>query len=123
VESEPTAQPTGDEDEAATAPADESEVESPEQPDDEAGPAVEPIEGDQGEYVEQAVMPANPGVDTGFDPNRPVRTSPPPADMQEGVARDIPGDPNSEVPPGGGDPEGRPVGDDQSGDEGDDDER
>lgn len=118
MESEPTAQPTGDEDEAATAPADENEVETHENPDEDAGPAVEPIEGDQGEYVEQGVIPANPG-DTGFDPSRPVRTSPPPADMQEGVARDIPGDPNAEVPPGGGDAEGRPVGDDQAGDEGD----
>lgn len=104
MESEPTAQPTGDEDEAATAPADESEVESPDEPDEEAGPAVEPIEGDQGEYVEQEVIPANPGVDTGFDPNRPVRTSPPPPEAQSG------GEPVEE----------RPTGDDQTGDEGDD---
>lgn len=51
-------------------------------PDDDAGPAVEPIEGDQGEYVEQTPRAASGG----FDPDRPVATSPPPADLQRGVA-------------------------------------
>lgn len=53
-------------------------------PDDDAGPAVEPTKGDQGEWVEQTPGSANPTVG-GFDPDRPVATSPPPADMQSGV--------------------------------------
>jgi hypothetical protein len=54
------------------------------EPDEDAGPAVEPIEGDQGEYVEQT--PAQAGASqAGFDPDRPVADSPPPPDRQSGV--------------------------------------
>lgn len=74
-------------------------AEEPEQspPDEEAGPDVEPLEGEQGEWVEQTPQGANPGVDTGFDPNRPVRTSPPDASQQEGVPRSMTGGGNEDV--------------------------
>lgn len=93
--------------------AEEAEAESPSEPDEDAGPAVEPTEGDQGEYVEQMPQGANPGVETGFDPNRPVRTSPPDPSQQEGVARHISGGGNEDVPEGGVEAEERPTGDDQ----------
>ena len=64
--------------------ASEQEISVQEHPDDDAGPAVEPTKGDQGEWVEQTPGSANPTVG-GFDPDRPVATSPPPADMQSGV--------------------------------------
>lgn len=78
---------------------DEAELDAAEQaePDEESGPLVEPIVGDQGEYVEQLPEGANPGVDTGFDPNRPVRTSPPDAAQQEGVPRSMTGGGNEDV--------------------------
>jgi hypothetical protein len=49
---------------------------------DEEGTGVEPVEGDQGETIEQ-----EPGQTQGqgFDPDRPVRTSPPEASQQSGV--------------------------------------
>lgn len=86
------------------------------EPDEGAGPAVEPVQGDQGEYVEQMPAGANPG-DVGFDPDVPRRTSPPDPSQQEGVARHMTGGGNEDVPEGGGDPEERPTGDAQTGDE------
>ena len=59
----------------------EGDAEVQDEPDDD-GTGVEPLEGDQGEYVDQSAIPANAG---GFDPDRPVRTSPPTADSQSGV--------------------------------------
>lgn len=59
-----------------------AETQQQDAPDEDAGPAVEPAEGDQGEYVEQAPADAGP---SGFDPDRPVRTSPPTAEQQSGV--------------------------------------
>jgi hypothetical protein len=59
----------------------EDAVETHENPDDEAGPHVEPAEpteGSQGEF------PA-PAAATGFDPDAPVATSPPAASEQPGV--------------------------------------
>lgn len=54
------------------------------EPDEDAGPAVEPTQGDQGEPVEQNALPVG-GTVAGFDPDRAVSTSPPPADAQSGV--------------------------------------
>jgi hypothetical protein len=76
---------------------------------DEADSGVQPIEGDQGEYVEQDPMAAGGGQ--GFDPDRPVRTSAPTADQQSGVPQPTDGsnegvEPNEEmrgpVEPGSG---------------------
>lgn len=112
--SDPTADPTAEETAPeATEPA-ETEPTSPEHPDDDAGPSVQPTEGDQGDWVEQMPASANPGTDTGFNPDRPVRTSPPDPSQQEGVARHMSGGGNEDVPPGGGDAETRPVGNDQT---------
>lgn len=65
-------------------------------PDEEAGPLVQPATGDQGEWVgEQDAPLVQPG---GFDPDRPVRQSPPPAEAQSGVPQ-IPGGENDDVEP------------------------
>lgn len=53
------------------------------EPDDD-GTTVEPVKGDQGEYVEQTPGDAS-SASAGFDPDRPVATSPPPAEAQSGV--------------------------------------
>lgn len=53
------------------------------EPDEESGPAVEPIQGDQGEPVEH--NPQSARSSTGFNPDAPVATSPPPASAQSGV--------------------------------------
>jgi hypothetical protein len=71
--------------------------EAGQEPPDDDGTTVEPIEGDQGEYVEQVPQGANPGTDTGFNPNRPVRTSPPDPSQQEGVPRHMTGGGNEDV--------------------------
>lgn len=75
--SDPTQEPTQ---EPTSAPEEQPEDPAARQPDEDAGPAVEPAVGDQGEYVEQDAVPSG-----SFDPNRPVRTSAPPADAQSGV--------------------------------------
>lgn len=111
--SDQTNPPAGDdaEDSAAVEQQQEGDAEAQSGPDESAGPAVQPVEGDQGEYVEQAPLSANPG---GYDPSKPVRTSPPDASQQEGVPRDLIGGGNEDVPQGGGDAEARPVGNDQT---------
>lgn len=55
------------------------DVQTQESPDDDAGPAVEPTPGDQGEQV------ADSAAASGFNPDAPVRTSAPPAEAQSGV--------------------------------------
>lgn len=87
-------QPDVEPDEERDPEAEESEQA---EPDEESGPLVEPVEGDQGQYVEQTPMGANPGVDTGYDPDRPRRTSPPDPSQQEGVARSMTGGGNEDV--------------------------
>lgn len=96
---DPTAPPPTEPETEPAAPAEPTEPENEQSPpDDDAGPAVEPIEGEQGEWVEQDAIPAS---STQFDPNRPVRTSPPAPDQQEGVPRNMVGGGNEDVPPGG----------------------
>lgn len=71
-------------------------AESPAEPDDGGGTGVEPVEGDQGEAVEQEPM-RQEGA-TGFNPDRPVRVSPPEASQQSGVP-DLEGGGNEGVEP------------------------
>lgn len=61
-------------------PRDPESVQPPEQ-------GVEPVAGDQGEYVNQGEsLPSSATAsEAGFDPNRPVATSPPPPEAQSGV--------------------------------------
>jgi hypothetical protein len=100
---DPTAEPAS----TPPDPADEErdarqeEADTQDAPDEDAGPAVEPIEGDQGTYLEQDPAAAS-GVH--FDPSTPVRTSPPPSGLQEGVARQTGDRANEDVPPGGAEP-------------------
>jgi hypothetical protein len=68
----------------------ETEVQ-PGSPDEDAGPAVEPVEGDQGEQV---ATPSEPG----FNPDAPRATSAPPPEAQSGVP-DLPGGDNADVEP------------------------
>jgi hypothetical protein len=61
----------------------QDDIERHDAPDEEAGPAVEPVEASQGEQVsEQTPQDA---AAPGFDPNAPVATSPPEASAQSGV--------------------------------------
>lgn len=59
------------------------EPETQEQPDEGAGPDVEPIVGDQGEQVSEQV--AETAAASGFNPDAPVRTSAPPPEAQSGL--------------------------------------
>jgi hypothetical protein len=99
---DPTATPATPEPEDEEREAREEEADVQDAPDEDAGPAVQPLEGDQGTYVEQTPAAAS---GTGFDPDRPARVSPPPSGVQEGVARQMDGGGNEDVPPGGGEPE------------------
>lgn len=77
------------------------QVESPDSPDPEAGPAVDPIETDPGEGVREgeSVPAENTQQGAGFDPNAPVATSPPPPEAQSGVPQPTDGS-NEGVEPG-----------------------
>lgn len=68
----------------------EEQVErSPDSPDSEAGPAVDPVETDPGEgegFNDRSGESAPQDAGSpGFDPDAPVRTSPPPPEAQSGV--------------------------------------
>lgn len=92
-ETDTSQDPQDPQDTSTTAP-DEPQVQD--SPDPDAGPAVEPAKGDQGEWVgEQDAPLVEPG---GFDPDRPVRQSPPPPEAQSGVPQ-IPGGENDDVEP------------------------
>jgi cell division protein FtsN len=70
---------------------------------------AEGTQGDQGPQVrEQDAAPVGGADATGFDPNRPVASSPPPPDAQSGVPN-IPGGENAGVEPGGTTPEPTPA--------------
>jgi hypothetical protein len=60
------------------------EPERHEEPDEDAQPAVEPVEMDQGEQVSEQ-EPQQTAGQSGFDPNQAVATSPPPPGAQSGV--------------------------------------
>lgn len=62
----------------------DQEAEYQDSPDEDAGPAVEPIKGDQGAQPDQQ-MPVPAGGAAGFDPDAPVATSPPDPAAQSGV--------------------------------------
>jgi hypothetical protein len=77
------------------------EPQEQDEPDEDTGTGVEPAEteGDQGEWVEQAAVGSTA---TAFDPDRPVRVSPPDAHQQSGVPELSDGDnegvePNEEM--------------------------
>jgi hypothetical protein len=61
----------------------DAEPERQDAPDEDAGPAVDPIEGDQGPQVAEQTPQGTVGGS--FDPDAPVRTSAPPPDAQSGV--------------------------------------
>jgi hypothetical protein len=73
---------------------DAPEVERQDHPDEDAGPAVEPVQGDQGPQVSEQV----PADATGSDPDNAVRTSAPAPEAQSGVPQ-IPDGTNEGVEP------------------------
>ena len=73
---------------------DAPEPQTQDQPDEGTGPAVEPIQGDQGPQVAEQ----DPADATGANPDNAVRVSAPPPEAQSGVPQ-IPGGVNEGVEP------------------------